>query len=57
MNNAKVVEIVNKIEADFRELVKETGEDHISAFILNGSFYLTSHQDENGQTKLDFFKK
>lgn len=56
MDNAKIVEIVNRIEAGLRELQKHTGEEHISAFIINGNFQLTSFKDQNGQTKLDFFK-
>lgn len=56
MDNKKVVEIVNRIEADFRELVKETGESHISAFIIDGHFNLDSVADKNGQIKLSFFR-
>ncbi len=56
LDNEKVIEIVNRIEADFRELQKVTGEEHISAFIISGNFHLISFADENGQTKLDFFR-
>ena len=56
MDNAKVVEIVNRIEADFRELQVVTGEEHISAFIIKGSFYLNGYADENGQRKIDFYR-
>lgn len=57
MNNDKIVSIVDCIEEDLRALVEETGKQHISCFILDGRFRLTSFEDENGQTVLDFFRR
>lgn len=48
----KTTELIEIIEANFRELAELTGEDHISAFIINGSFYLQSF----GKDKLDYYK-
>lgn len=45
--------LIEEIEANFRKLVELTGEDHISAFIINGSFYLQSF----GKNKLDYYKE
>lgn len=57
MNNKKVVEMVEIIEVMFRELVKETGEEYISAVILNGNFSLDSAFNEKGQKVLNFYRK
>lgn len=57
MDNEKVLELVNRIEANLRDLAAVTGEDHISAFIINGNFNLNSFKNENGQTVLDFFRE
>lgn len=57
MDNEKVIEIVNRIEADFRELVEVTGEGHISAFIINGAFSLNSAATENGQILISFYRE
>lgn len=57
MDNEKVLELVDRIEADLRELAKITGEDHISAWILNNHFTLTSFVNETGQTVLNFFRE
>lgn len=56
MENKKVIEIVDRIEAAFRELEKETGEKHISAHFCNGVFSLDSFTNENGQRVLCFFR-
>ena len=56
MENEKVLEIVDRIEAAFRELVEVTGEDNISACILDGNFSLDSFRKENGQVVLSFFR-
>ena len=56
MDNEKVIEIVNRIEAAFRELVKATGEDNISAYIVDGNFSLDSFRNERGQAVLSFFR-
>lgn len=55
-NNPKVIELVDRIEAAFRELVEVTGEQHISAFILNGSF-LMQIVNEYDETILDIYHK
>ena len=57
MDNKKVLKLVDRIEADLRGLAKITGEDHISAFILEGNFNLTSFANETGQTLLNFFRE
>ena len=56
MENKKVIEIVDRIEAAFRELEKETGEKHISAFICDDTFSLESFTNQNGQRVLCFFR-
>lgn len=56
MNNEKVLELVNIIEATLRELAEITGEHYISTFVMNGSFHLCSDQNENGQTILNFYR-
>lgn len=56
MNNKKVLELVNSIEAALRELAEITGEPYISCFVYNGSFHLCSDQNENGQTILNFYR-
>ena len=38
MDNERVNELIDGIEANFRELAKITGADHISAFIISGRF-------------------
>lgn len=48
----KVKRIIDRIEKDFRELAEETRVNHISAFILNGRFYLTDY-DNTGKPKFD----
>lgn len=57
MDNENVLELVDRVEADLRELAKITGEDHISAFIVEGNFNLTSFKNEKGQTVLNFFRE
>lgn len=57
MDNKKVLKLVNRIEAAFRELVAVTGEDHISSFILNGHFFLQSVPNDKGKTLLDFYRE
>lgn len=54
MGNEKVLELVGRIEEDFRELQAITGDDHISAFLIGGSFALYSYEGE--ERKLDIFK-
>ena len=49
----KKTELIEIIEANFRELAELTGEAHISASIINGSFYLQSF----GKKKLDYYKE
>jgi hypothetical protein len=56
MDNEKVLEIVDRIEAALRELAKVTGEEHISAYILSGCFSLESFANERGQKVLSFFR-
>lgn len=56
MNNEKVLKLVDRIEAAFRELAAVTGEDHISAFIINGSFSLNSAPDKHGQILLSIWR-
>ena len=56
MENERVVELVDKIEAAMRELAANTPEGYISACVVNGSFMLNSSADEKGQTKFSFFR-
>ena len=57
MNNKKVISLVNRIEADLRKLAELTGEEHISAFVVDNNFILTSFKNEHGQTTLDFYRE
>lgn len=56
MDNAKVLELVNRIEAAARELAEITGEEHISVYVYKGSFGLEGGYDENGQKSLNFYR-
>lgn len=56
MENEKVVEIAKRIEADFRELQKVTGENYLSGCLIDNAFMLTSQRNENGQLKVDFYR-
>lgn len=57
MDNEKVLELVDRIEATFRDLAAVTGEDHISSFILNGHFFLQSSPNDKGQSLLHFYRE
>ena len=57
MDNEKVLELVNRIEAAMRELAEGTGEAHINCYVYDGDFSLQSTPNENGQTVLHFYKK
>ena len=52
-----VSELVDRIEAGFRELAELIGEDHISAFIINGGFFIMSFADHNKQGLLDIYRE
>jgi hypothetical protein len=56
MENGRVVELVNTIEAAMRELAAHTDNGYITACVVDGSFVLNSGADENGQTKLSFYR-
>ena len=57
MDNAKILELVDRTEADLRELAKLTGEDCINTYIINGAFSLESFTNANGQRILSFYRE
>lgn len=56
MDNEKVLELVDRIEAALRELAEVTGEKCINSFLYDGSFSLDSSTNERGQRVLNFFR-
>lgn len=54
MYSDKVVELANRIEAAFMELAEVTGDGHVSAFVVNGAFLLTTWND--GTKNIDIFR-
>lgn len=56
MDNAKILELVDRIEAAARELAEGTGERHISIYVFDGYFGLESSTNDNGQKTLSFFR-
>ena len=52
MNNKKVLKLVDRIEADLRQLAEITESNYISVFILDGSFNM-----DNGGNGLDVYRK
>lgn len=55
MNNKKVLKLVDRIEADLRQLAEITGSDYISAFIVDGAFNMDN--GNTGNDGLDVFRK
>lgn len=51
----KVSKLVDSIEASLRELASLTGDVHISAFIVDGTFNLLSYNNQNKKV-LDIYR-
>lgn len=45
MNNERVTTLIDLIEENFRELAELTGVNHISAFLINGSFNIEDYSN------------
>lgn len=56
MDNEKVLELIDTIEAAIRELAEVTGADHISAFLFKGRFNIDDYTDLENQ-KFSVFRK
>ena len=53
----KELEIIKRIEADFRELARISNtEDYLDACLVNGGFLITSSVYDN-QKKIDYYNK
>lgn len=58
MDNEKVLELVNSIEANLKDLAAVTGEDFISVCITNNFFTLySSYKPVEGRRTLDFYRE
>lgn len=56
MDNEKVLELVDSIEAALRELVEVTGDQHISSFIVNNHFHFYTF-GEDGKPIIDIWRE
>lgn len=56
MDNENALELIQSIEAAFRELAEVTGVDHISAFLIGGNFNIDDYTDLDNQ-KFSYFRK